>query len=101
METEGKGLLTEALNAMEHLLRIFRIERIVHQVLNAVAFSMLLYAIWLVLNRNSREISTTVLVALFGSSGLIAASSGRTTYFFNKAFKLIEDVIRSLIQSGK
>jgi hypothetical protein len=80
---------------------MFRVERIVHQVLNAVAFLMLLYAIWLTLNRDSKGISTTVLVALFGSSGLIAASSGRTTYFFNKAFRLVDDIIHSLIQPGR
>jgi len=99
MNPEIKEMLTETLNALERLLNIFRIERIIHLIIGAVAFLMLLYAIVLLIS--SKDVTSSLLVSLFGSSGLIAASSARITYFFNKAFGLIEEIIRSIIKSEK
>ena|SRR2546425_626894 len=101
MESQVKVMLTETLNALERLLNLFRVERIIHLVAGVVAFLMLLYAIVLLLLRSKSNVDTALLVSLFGSSGLIAVSSARITYFFNKAFTLVEDVIRVLIKSGK
>lgn len=101
MEPQIKVMLTETLNALERLLNLFRIERIVHLVVGIVAFLMLLYAIGLLIFRSQSTLDTALLVSLFGSSGLIAVSSARITYFFNKAFTLVEDVIRILIKSGR
>jgi hypothetical protein len=101
MESQVRVMLTETLNALERLLRLFRIERILHLVVGVVAFLMLLYAIVLLLFRSNSNFDTALLVSLFGSSGLIAVSSARITFFFNKAFTLIEDVIHHLIKSGK
>lgn len=95
MDPEIKVVLTETLNALERLLNLFRFERIIHLVIGVVAFLMLLYAIVLLIRSNG--IDTALLISLFGSAGLITVSSARITYFFNKAFKLIEDVIRLLI----
>lgn len=99
MSSESRELLTETLNALERLLNLFKLERIIHLIIGILAFLMLLYAIVLLLRSN--EVSTTLLGSLFGSAGLITISSARITYFFNKGFTLIEDIIHSLIQTGK
>jgi len=99
MNSETRVLLKDTLDALERLLDLFKLERIVHLVVGIVAFLMLLYAI--VLLFRSQDVTAPLLTSLFGSSGLIAISSARITYFFNKAFKLVEDIIRSLIQPEK
>lgn len=98
MDPNLKGALTETLDAVERLLNLFRIERMVHLLIGVVAFGMLVYAI--VLLFRAGEMSTQLLICLFGSSGLITVSSARITYFFNRAFKLVEEVIRKLLESG-
>lgn len=95
MDPEIKVVLTETLNALERLLNLFRFERIIHLIIGIVAFLMLMYAIVLLIRSNG--IDTALLISLFGSAGLITVSAARITYFFNKAFKLIEDVVRLLI----
>lgn len=96
MEPEIKVILTETINALERLLNLFRLERIIHLMIGVVAFLMLMYAIVLLIR--TKGIDTTLLISLFGSAGLITVSSARITYFFNKAFKLIEDIVRVLIK---
>lgn len=91
-EPDIKVILNATLDALTRLLNLFRFERIIHVVIGIVAFLMLLYAITLLFRSNG--VDTTLLVTLFGSTGLITVSSARITYFFNKAFNLIEDIIR-------
>lgn len=93
-----KEVLRETLNAVDRLLTLFRVERIVHLVIGVLAFLLLLYAVVLLVLRDG--VSTELLLSLFGSSGLITVSSARITYFFNKAFRLIEDIIRVLALPG-
>jgi hypothetical protein len=38
---------------------------------------------------------------VFGGSGLIAAASLRTTWFFGKAFSLISDVVKRSVDERK
>lgn len=93
---ESKELVETALNALDRLLRMFTIERYVYLALTAVSFLLLLYAGFLI--ATAKESNTEVLVAVFGSSGLVAASSARISWFFNRAFTLIEDLIRRIGQ---
>jgi phosphoglycerol transferase MdoB-like AlkP superfamily enzyme len=97
MDPNLKGALTETLDAVERLLNLFRVERMVHLLIGVVAFGMLVYAIALLFKGG---VTTQLLVCLFGSSGLITVSSARITYFFNRAFKLVEEVILKLLESG-
>ena len=97
MDPNLKGALTETLNAVERLLNLFRIERMVHLLIGVVSFGMLVYAIVLLFKGG---VTTQLLICLFGSSGLITVSSARITYFFNRAFKLVEVVIHKLLESG-
>src|SRR5215211_1422885 len=92
MQPEISVVLTATLDGLERLLNLFRLERIIHLVIGVLAFLMLLYAIVLLVR--AKPVDTTLLTSLFSSAGLITISSARITYFFNKAFKLVEDIIR-------
>ena len=91
---DNKDLLTAALDAMERLLKMFRVERYVYLALTGVSFILLLYAGSLLIFTKTAD--TATLVSIFGTSGLVAASSARISLFFNKAFKLVEDLVRKL-----
>lgn len=90
---EKKEMLDAALDALDRLLKMFTVERYVYLALTGLAFLFLLYSAYLLITSN--EIDTKMLVGIFGSSGLIAASSARISWFFNKAFVLIEELIRN------
>ena len=91
---DKKEILDAALKALRELLHIFRVERYVYLALTGLAFLLLLYVGMLMFT--TKEVDRTTLVAVFGSSGLVAASSARVSLFFNKAFTLIEELIRDL-----
>ena len=97
MESEVKTALDETLDAIERLLRLFRVERTLHLIIGVVAFGLLAYA--LVLLFRGKGIDTATLVSLFGSSGLVTVSSARLVYFFNRAFKLVEHVVHKRIET--
>jgi hypothetical protein len=100
LDPQLREVLKETLDAMDRLLSLFRVERMLHLGMGVLGFLLLVYAIVL-LFRQSGVVPTELLVALFGSGGLIAVSSARITFFFNKAFKLVEDIVRSLIRTGE
>lgn len=91
-EINKKELLTTSLDALDRLLKMFTVERYVYLLLTAFSFLLLLYAAYMLIT--AEDADTKTLVAIFGSTGLIAASSARITWFFNRAFSLIEDLIR-------
>lgn len=88
---DNKELLTSALDALDRLLKMFMIERYVYLLLTAFSFVLLIYTAFLLVTKEGAN--TQMLVAIFGSTGLIAASSARISWFFNRAFTLIEDLI--------
>jgi hypothetical protein len=89
-----KEALGVALDALERLLKMFRAERYVYLVLTGVSFILMIYVAYLLATTKTAD--TATLVAIFGSSGLIAASSVRVSWFFNKAFTLVEKLIGRL-----
>jgi hypothetical protein len=91
---ESKELLEAALNALDRLLKMFIVERFVYLALTALSFLLLVYAAYLLVAAKSAN--TDVLLAIFGSSGLVAASSARISWFFNRAFTLIENLIKEI-----
>lgn len=91
---DNKELLTTALDALDRLLKMFMVERYVYLGLTAFSFLLLVYTAYLLVTKDS--VDTQMLVAIFGSTGLIAASSARISWFFNRAFSLIEELIRGI-----
>lgn len=83
------------LDAIAKMMKLYRVERVVHLGLSAFAIVLLLYGVARLLV--AEEITRDLLVALFGPSGLLAASSMRLTYFFNRAFRLLEMVMRAYL----
>lgn len=91
---DNSELVKTTLDAMERLLKMFMLERFIYLALTIFAFMLLIYAsIQLFSNA---LISTTILVSIFGGSGLIAVTSFRVVWFFNRAFSLIETLIKRM-----
>jgi hypothetical protein len=91
---EKSELLKAALDALERLLDMFKVERYVYLGLTAISFTLLLYAAYLLITSGTAD--KTTLISIFGSSGLIVASSARISYFFNKAFNIVEGLIKKM-----
>jgi hypothetical protein len=89
---DTRELLESSLNALDRLLKMFAIERYVYLVLTALSFVLLLYASYLFIAKVPAD--STILISLFGSAGLITVSSARISWFFNRAFSLIENLIK-------
>ncbi len=91
---DNSELVKTTLDAMERLLKMFMLERFIYLALTIFAFMLLIYAS---IQLFSNElISTTILVSIFGGSGLIAVTSFRVVWFFNRAFSLIESLIKRM-----
>jgi hypothetical protein len=84
--------LKDTLDALDRLMRMFAAERYVYLILAVLSFAtLLIFAYQLVTTKNA---SIEVLTAVFGGSGLVAASAARITWFFNRAFTLIERLVQ-------
>lgn len=92
-------LINRTLDALDRLMRLFAVERILYLLCAILSFFLL--AICLVnLFQTSSAISTPQLAMIFGSSGLIAASAARVSFFLNKSFDLVSTIIRLLAAEG-
>lgn len=88
---EKEDFLKVVLDALERLLSMFKFERYVYLLLTGLSFVLFLYAAYLLVSSGTTD--KTTLISIFGSSGIVAASSLRISYFFNKAFNLVENLI--------
>jgi len=94
-----RQVLDDTLTALERLMRLFHWERILHLVVGVLAFLMLIAAG--VIFFLDEGIDTTAMLMMFGSSGLITISAARITFFFNKGFVLVDDIVRALLATSK
>jgi hypothetical protein len=94
MTKDEKEILEQALNAMERLMRIFRLERILYLVAGFASLALFIYAGYRLFSQ--REVRTEDMTLILGASGVSTACSSRVAYFLNKAFKLIERIIQKL-----
>lgn len=88
MSDEPKVNISEILDAMERLMRMFAVERYVYLAITVVALLIILFYGYRITTTENPD--TTTLVAIFGGSGLISLSAMRTTMFFQRAFSLFE-----------
>jgi hypothetical protein len=86
------------LDALERLLKMFVVERYVYLLLTVASFAILLIFGYQLIT--TRQASNEILVAVFGGSGLVAVSSARISWFFNRAFSIIEKLIHGA-ENGK
>lgn len=87
-------LINRTLSALERLMRMFAVERILYLLCALLSFGLLIFV--LVSLFLSGSLAVMHLVMIFGASGLIAASAARVSYFLNRSFNLIDMIIRQL-----
>jgi hypothetical protein len=88
----SKETLDAALEAIDRLLQMFKIERYVYLALSGISFLLLLYVVVELLI--SKSVDKQMLTLIFGSSGLVGAASVRVTFFFSKAFGIVEYLLK-------
>ena len=93
-----KESVTQTLDALERLMRMFQAERMIYLLSAAASFALLIYAAYLMFS--SGKVSAEQIGLIFGATGVSAVSGGRIAYFLNKSFNLIEDIVRSLTGIG-
>jgi hypothetical protein len=96
---ELSATVNATIGALERLLALFRVERYLHLALGIISFLLLLYTVFEMVRTG--KVGDGNLMMIFGASGLFAAASFRTTYFFGKGFRLIDDLLRHLLGIGK
>jgi hypothetical protein len=77
--------MAEKMEVVEHLIQLFRMERIVYLTVTTLSLVMLLYCAGILIFRKQAGLET--LAPLFGSSGLI-------TYTTNRLFRMWDQAIR-------
>jgi hypothetical protein len=93
---DNEQILKNALDALERLLRMFTLERYIYLALTVLSFFLLIFGVVKILTEEA--VTTTILVSIFGGSGLVGIASMRVVWFFHKSFTLIEDLIRRISQ---
>ena len=98
MQPGDKESITQTLDALERLMRMFQAERIIYLMSAAASFVLLIYAAYLMFS--SGTVSVGEMGLIFGATGVSAISGSRIAYFLNKSFNLIEDIVRNLTGVG-
>lgn len=75
------------LDAVERLMKLFKLERLVYLAATSVSVAMLLISAGFVIA--TRKATNVELVGFFGSSGLITFSAGRLLLMWNQALSLL------------
>lgn len=94
MPPEDRETITQTLDALDRLMRMFQAERMVYLFFAAASFGLFLLAAYLMFS--SRQVQVGAIVSIFGATGICAASGARIAFFLNKSFNLIEDIVRKL-----
>lgn len=89
-----EDLIERTLGALDKLMKMFAVERILYLVCAIVSFMLLI--VCLISLFQTQQISVPQLAMVFGASGLIAASAARVSFFLNKSFDLVSKIIEQL-----
>lgn len=98
MKPADRESLTQTLDALERLMRMFQAERMMYLLSATASFGLLLYAAYMMFS--SGRVGPAEIGFIFGATGVSAFSGGRIAYFLNKSFNLIEDIVRKLTGVG-
>lgn len=99
MNSNLRDVLDTILKALQQLLKIFRVDRAICLVIGIIGFALLAYSAYKMIVAHEK-LDSTELTLLFGSSGLFTMSAARVIFYFDKSFKLVDDVTRRLIDIG-
>jgi hypothetical protein len=94
-----KEIITQTLDALERLMRMFQAERLLYLLGAVGSMGLLLLAAYLMI-MSEEGVDWTQIGLIFGATGIAAATGARIAYFLNKSFNLIEDVVRSITGVG-
>lgn len=83
------------MEALAKLMKMFQIERIFHLLCAVLSFAMLIYATTITIQQDG-GIENGQLALLFGATGMITLSVARVSWFFNRAFDLVEAALRHM-----
>lgn len=92
-------MLEQALDALERLMRIFQLERIIYQFAALACLILFLYAGYRLFSQEA--VTTADMVLILGATGVSTACSSRVAFFLNKAFRIIEEIILKLAEIEK
>lgn len=90
--------LDDVIGAMERLMRLFQMERILYLVFGFASLVLFVYAAYRVFS--SGDFTSTDMNIVLGATGISAACSSRVVYFLNKAFGIIESIVMKKISEG-
>ena len=94
MTDDERQTLNQTLDALERLMRMFQAERLIYLACAILSFGLLIYAG--VLMFSTGTVKPDQFGLFFGAGGLITVAGGRVVLFLNRAFNLVEDIIRGL-----
>jgi hypothetical protein len=92
---EIREALNILLNALERLHATYRWDRILYLGIATLSFLLFLVAAGFAVAAKPGD--TAMIGALLGTSGVVSAISARTTYFFDKGFKIVTDLATKLL----
>jgi hypothetical protein len=92
-------LIDQTLNALERLMAMFAIERVLYLACSVVSFGLLILASVILVRAENLDWTSASL--LFGSTGLITLSAFRVSFFLNQAFDLIKAIILNLPDTSR
>lgn len=98
MNKGDREMLDQTLDALERLMNMFRAERILYLGCAIASFGLLIYAGFLMFSVGG--VTPAEIGLMFGATGVTALSGGRVAYFLNKAFNLIDAIVRKLSGLG-
>jgi hypothetical protein len=96
--SETGDAVDRAIYAIEALMRIYQLERMLYLLVAVASAALFVYATILLFQQRTFAVGTAV--AVLGGSGLATAASARIGYFFNKGFALIDKAITAITSSG-
>jgi len=87
-------LLQETVSALQDLARTFALERMLYLGCTIVSFIILVVILGSLFIES--RVSWLQAAANFGSSGIVAISAGRISFFLNKSLDVISEVSKAL-----
>ena len=96
-DQEGPSL-DDVIGAMERLMRLFQMERILYLIFGIASLVLFVFAAYRVFS--SGTISSTDMNIVLGATGISAACSSRVVYFLNKAFGIVESIVMQNVSQG-
>lgn len=97
MTEEDRLAIATVLDALERLMRMFQAERILYLLGTFASLLLFLYSGYKMFSQGTIESQDVVIV--FGASGISSLCTGGVGLFLNRAFKLLEDIVRRMVST--